>query len=174
MTAENTHALDGIELADAVASIRNQLIDAATRATDHPVSFAVGDIQMEFTLELRREAKAGGKVKAWVVEAGTDAALASGRTHKVAFTLTPRNAVTGEAWEIGTRDDGSTAGFGEDPEADHGSTAGFGEEPEADHGSTAGFGEGPETGRTSSPWFSGGPGPDDASPAASGEGAARP
>ncbi len=160
MTAENTHALDGIELADAVASIRNQLIDAATRATDHPVSFAVGDIQMEFTLELRREAKAGGKVKAWVVEAGTDAALASGRTHKVAFTLTPRNAVTGEAWEIGTRDDGSTAGFGEDPEADH--------------GSTAGFGDGPEAGRTSSPWFSGGPGPDDASPAASGEGAARP
>ncbi|MYW82537.1 hypothetical protein F610DRAFT_05536 [Streptomyces sp. LaPpAH-199] len=160
MTAENTHALDGIELADAVASIRNQLIDAATRATDHPVSFAVGDIQMEFTLELRREAKAGGKVKAWVVEAGTDAALASGRTHKVAFTLTPRNAVTGEAWEIGTRDDGSTAGFGEDPEADR--------------GSTAGFGDGPEAGRTSSPWFSGGPGPDDASPAASGEGAARP
>lgn len=160
MTAENTHALDGIELADAVTSIRNQLIDAATRATDHPVSFAVGDIQMEFTLELRREAKAGGKVKAWVVEAGTDAALSSGRTHKVAFTLTPRNAVTGEAWEIGTRDDGSTAGFGEDPEADQ--------------GSTAGFGEGPETGRTSSPWFSEGPGPDDASPAASGEGAARP
>ncbi|QSS92242.1 hypothetical protein H3V39_18860 [Streptomyces sp. M54] len=160
MTAENTHALDGIELADAVASIRNQLIDAATRATDHPVSFAVGDIQMEFTLELRREAKAGGKVKAWVVEAGADAALASGRTHKVAFTLTPRNAVTGEAWEIGTRDDGSTAGFGDGPEADH--------------GSTAGFGDGPEAGRTSSPWLSGGPGPDDASPAASGEGAARP
>ncbi|MFH9299232.1 trypco2 family protein [Streptomyces sp. NPDC017520] len=128
MTAENTHvpethvpdshaldghALDGIELADAVASIRNQLIDAATRATDHPVSFAVGDIQMEFTLELRREARAGGKVKAWVVEAGADAARTTGRTHKVAFTLTPRNAATGEAWEIGTEDDGSTAGFGD-------------------------------------------------------------
>ncbi|MEI7030494.1 trypco2 family protein [Streptomyces pratensis] len=113
MTAENTHALDGIELADAVASIRDQLIDAATRALDHPVAFAVGDIQMEFTLELRREAKAGGKVKAWVVEAGADASLATGRTHKVAFTLTPRSAATGEAWEIGTENDGSTAGFGE-------------------------------------------------------------
>ncbi|MDG9685857.1 hypothetical protein QC334_24525 [Streptomyces sp. DH18] len=127
MTAKNTHALDGIELADAVASIRNQLIDAATRATDHPVSFAVGDIQMEFTLELRREAKAGGKVKAWVVEAGTDAARTTGRTHKVAFTLTPRNAATGEAWEIGTEDDGSTAGFGGSTAQDDGSTAGFGE-----------------------------------------------
>ncbi|MFF8555065.1 trypco2 family protein [Streptomyces sp. NPDC015501] len=129
MTAENTHALDGIELADAVASIRNQLVEAAARATDHPVSFAVGDIQMEFTLELRREAKAGGKVRAWVVEAGADAALASGRTHKVAFTLTPRDAVTGEAWEVGTDDDGSTAGFGRSAGEGHGSAAGFGDGP---------------------------------------------
>lgn len=125
--APEAHALDGIELADAVASIRNQLIDAATRATDHPVSFAVGDIQMEFTLELRREAKAGGKVKAWVVEAGADAARTTGRTHKVAFTLTPRNAATGEAWEIGTEDDGSTAGFGSSTARDDGTTAGFGD-----------------------------------------------
>ncbi|CAM5710250.1 hypothetical protein SMICM304S_02913 [Streptomyces microflavus] len=33
MTAENTHDLDGIELADAVESIRNQLVEAAARAT---------------------------------------------------------------------------------------------------------------------------------------------
>ncbi|MFJ1789177.1 trypco2 family protein [Streptomyces anulatus] len=142
MTTENTHALDGIELADAVASIRNQLIDAATRATDHPVSFAVGDIQMEFTLELRREAKAGGKVKAWVVEAGADAARTTGRTHKVAFTLTPRNTATGEAWEIGTEDDGSTAGFGGNTAQDDGSSAGFGGSTAQDDGSTTGFGEG--------------------------------
>lgn len=42
---------DGIELADAVESIRNQLIDAAGRATGRPVAFEVGDIQMEFALE---------------------------------------------------------------------------------------------------------------------------
>ncbi len=93
-------------------------MEAASRATGRPLAFAVGDIQMEFTLELRKEAKAGGKVKAWVVEAGTDASLATGRTHKVAFTLSPRNAVTGEAWAIGTEDDGSTEGFG--------ATGGFG------------------------------------------------
>ncbi|MGA4997208.1 trypco2 family protein [Streptomyces arboris] len=113
MTAENTHDLDGIELADAVESIRNQLVEAAARATDRPLAFVVGDIQMEFTLELRKEAKAGGKVKAWVVEAGADASRATGRTHKVSFTLRPLKAVTREAWEIGTEDDGSTAGFGE-------------------------------------------------------------
>ncbi|SCD82158.1 hypothetical protein GA0115244_11172 [Streptomyces sp. DvalAA-19] len=127
MTAENTHDLDGIELADAVESIRNQLVEAASRATGHPLAFAVGDIQMEFTLELRKEAKAGGKVKAWVVEAGTDASLATGHTHKVAFTLSPRNTVTGEAWAIGTEDDGSTEGFGATgPTAGFGATARFG------------------------------------------------
>ncbi|MFJ7060146.1 trypco2 family protein [Streptomyces griseobrunneus] len=125
MTAENTHDLDGIELADAVESIRNQLVEAAARATGRPLAFAVGDIQMEFTLELRKEAKAGGRVKAWVVEAGADASRATGRTHKVAFTLSPRNGVTGEAWEIGTEDDGSTAGFG-DGAGSGGDTAGSG------------------------------------------------
>ncbi|QNE76663.1 hypothetical protein F0344_20355 [Streptomyces finlayi] len=110
--AHDAHDAHGIELADAVESIRNQLIDAATRATGRPVSFEVGDIQMEFTLELRKEAKGGAKVKAWVVEAGTDASLSTARTHKVAFTLTPRNAVTGGAWEIGHEDPGGTDHFG--------------------------------------------------------------
>ncbi|MFF7018973.1 MULTISPECIES: hypothetical protein [Streptomyces] len=68
MTAENARDPGGVELADAVGSIRNQLVEAVARAT--------------------------------------------GRTHEVAFTLSPRTAVTGEAWAIGTEDDGSTAGFG--------------------------------------------------------------
>lgn len=113
MTDDTAHGLDGIELAEAVESIRNQLVDAATRATGTPLAFSVGDIQMEFTLELRRENKAGGKVKAWVVEAGADTSRSTGTTHKVAFTLTPRNAVTGAAWEIGDEEAGSTDHFGD-------------------------------------------------------------
>lgn len=56
MTSDRTDpgAMDGIGLADAVESIRNQLIDAASRATGRPVAFEFGDIQMEFTLELRK------------------------------------------------------------------------------------------------------------------------
>ncbi|MGW3088188.1 trypco2 family protein [Streptomyces sp. NPDC001108] len=104
--------MDGIELADAVESIRDQLVDAAGRATGSPLAFEVGDIQMEFTLELRKEIKGGGRVKAWVVDAGADATRATGRTHKVAFTLKPRTAATGGAWEISDDDPGSTAHFG--------------------------------------------------------------
>ncbi|GAA3483803.1 trypco2 family protein [Streptomyces yanii] len=72
----DARATDGIELADAVESIRNQLIDAASRADDRPVA-----------LELRKEVKGGGKVKAWVVETGADASRATGRTRKVSLTL---------------------------------------------------------------------------------------
>jgi hypothetical protein len=101
-----------IELADAIQSVRDQLLDAATRATGQPVAFEVGDIQMEFTIELRKEVKGGAKVKAWVVEAGADAARTTGHTHKIAFTLKPRNAATGESWKVGNEHLGSTDDFG--------------------------------------------------------------
>ncbi|MFF3264189.1 trypco2 family protein [Streptomyces sp. NPDC002932] len=115
---------DGIELADAVESVRNQLIEAATRGTGRPLSFEVGDIQMEFTLELRKEVKGSARVKAWVVEAGADAGRATGHTHKVAFTLRPRDATTGEAWQIGHESEGSTERFGTDGGTDRPGTDG--------------------------------------------------
>lgn len=41
--AADASDMDGIELTDAVESIRNQLIDAAGRATGHPVAFQGGE-----------------------------------------------------------------------------------------------------------------------------------
>ncbi|WP_347232310.1 trypco2 family protein [Streptomyces sp. Root66D1] len=101
-----------IELADAIASVRDQLVTAATRATGQPVAFEVGDIEMEFTIELRKEVKAGGKVKAWVVEAGADASRARGETHRVSFTLKPRNATNNGPWLVGNDEDADLSGFG--------------------------------------------------------------
>ncbi|WP_137988651.1 trypco2 family protein [Streptomyces vilmorinianum] len=101
-----------IELADAVESVRDQLIEAASRATGRPVAFEVGDIEMEFTIELRKEVKGGAKVKAWVVEAGADASRARGETHRVSFTLKPRNAATGQAWLVGNEDEADLSDFG--------------------------------------------------------------
>ncbi|KIF76014.1 hypothetical protein QR77_23270 [Streptomyces sp. 150FB] len=109
---DHEHGFDRIELADAIDSVRTQLIEAATRSTGQPLAFELGDVQMEFTLELRKEVKGGGKVKAWVVEAGADASRTSGQTHKVAFTLKPTDARTGTSWKVGNEDLGSTSGFG--------------------------------------------------------------
>ncbi|MFF3316463.1 trypco2 family protein [Streptomyces sp. NPDC003035] len=102
-----------IELADAIESVRDQLVEAATRATGKAVAFEVGDIEMEFTIELRKEVKGGTKVKAWVVEAGADASRTRGETHRVSFTLKPRNPTTNGPWFVGNEDAGDTSDFGD-------------------------------------------------------------
>lgn len=101
-----------IELDKAVQAIRDGLTAAAARADGQDLSFELGDIQMEFTVELRKELKGGGKVKAWVLEAGADVTRTSARTHRVAFTLKPKDNRTGDPWKVGNQNRGSVAGFG--------------------------------------------------------------
>lgn len=108
----NTQITHDIELADAIEAVREQLIDAATRATGKPVLFEVGDIEMEFTIELRKDVTGGLKARAWVLEGGADRTQSTGRTHRVAFTLKPKNAQTGGGWLVGNDDDADTSGFG--------------------------------------------------------------
>jgi hypothetical protein len=104
-------APDGIELADAVQAVRDQLLAASAR-DPRGVAFDVGEIHMEFAVELRVERKASAKVRAWVVDAGADASRTSARTHRISFTLVPKDAVTGAAWKVGNATEGSTAHFG--------------------------------------------------------------
>ncbi|MEO3972254.1 trypco2 family protein [Streptomyces sp. CAU 1734] len=111
-SANSPHPVGDIELADAIEAVRDQLIEAAGRATGRPVLFEVGDIEMEFTVELRRETSGGAKFKAWVLEGGADHTRAAGRTHRVAFTLSPRNALTGDPLLVGNPDQGDTGDFG--------------------------------------------------------------
>ena len=86
---DDTHAFDGIELADAIESVRDQLTEAAARATGQPLVFELGDIQMEFTLELRKEVKGGTQGPGLGGgRRARDAGRSTGRTHKVSFTLT--------------------------------------------------------------------------------------
>jgi NTP-dependent ternary system trypsin peptidase co-occuring protein len=103
---------DSVELAAAVRAVRDELVRAAEAAEDESVRFDVGEIQMEFEVELRHDAGAKGGFKAWVVSAGTDARVARGRTHRVAFTLTPKYATTGLGVEIGNNSPGDTGHFG--------------------------------------------------------------
>jgi len=104
--------VDGIELADAVEAIRDGLLGAAARGTGRSLAFEVGPISMEFTVEVRRDLKGTGGVKAWVVNAGADASRGSTRTHKVAFTLTPKDTRTGRGWTVGNEEGADVSGFG--------------------------------------------------------------
>lgn len=103
-----------IELADAVQAVRDELITAAGRSSGQDVVFEVGDIELEFSVELRREAKGGVKVKAWVVEAGVDGSGGTTRTHRVAVTLRALDSRTGKPWKVRNESRGSVARFGKD------------------------------------------------------------
>ncbi len=101
-----------VGLADAVQSVRDELLTAARRSTGQDVVFELGDIQMEFTIEVRRESKAGAKVKAWIVDAGADGARVNSRTQKVSFTLRAQDARTGAPLKINNETEGSADVFG--------------------------------------------------------------
>ncbi|MDF3142683.1 MULTISPECIES: trypco2 family protein [unclassified Streptomyces] len=101
-----------IELADAVQAVRDELITAAARSSGHDVAFEVGDIELEFSVELRKEVTGGVKVKAWVVEAGADGGGSATRTHRVAVTLRAVDSRTGQPWKVRNESRGSVRRFG--------------------------------------------------------------
>ncbi|WP_308162999.1 trypco2 family protein [Nocardia alni] len=88
-----------IELADAVAAVREELLHAAARGIGQPVEFLVGPIELEFAVELRRDAKAKAGFKAWVVTGDVEGGLSRGRTHRVSVTLTPER-LGGGGWLV--------------------------------------------------------------------------
>ncbi|MEU7133191.1 trypco2 family protein [Streptomyces sp. NPDC046261] len=110
--SSDSHPFDAIELADAVRAIRDGLTGAAAAGAGEDLAFDVGEIAMEFTVELRKDTKGRGGVKAWIVDAGAEATRGSARTHKVAFTLTPKDRRTGDGWKVGNDRPAGLSGFG--------------------------------------------------------------
>lgn len=108
---EELPAVTGMELSDAVEAVRQGLMSGAVRGVGQGVRFEVGEIHMEFTVELQRVRSGHGGVKAWVVEAGGEAARTTGHTHTVSFTLRPKDAATGAYLEIGAADEGDASGL---------------------------------------------------------------
>jgi hypothetical protein len=79
-----------IELGDAVAALRDELLRAAARGSDAGLQFAVGPIELSFEVELRRDAKAKAGFKAWVVTGEVEAGAGHTRKQRVTLSLTPR------------------------------------------------------------------------------------
>lgn len=84
-----------IELAKAVAVLRDNLLAAVAQGADQDLSFEVGPVELEFLVELRQDIKVKSGFRAWVITGDAEAGLARGRTHRVKFALTPRQRGTG-------------------------------------------------------------------------------
>ncbi|MEU9919482.1 trypco2 family protein [Streptomyces sp. NPDC051001] len=102
---------EGVELASAVQSLRDELLAAAVQGADTAIRFAVESIELEFTVQLSKDITGKAGVKAWVLTAGADVTQGRADTQRVKLTLTPKDAATGRTLEIGSIDHGGAAAF---------------------------------------------------------------
>jgi hypothetical protein len=76
-----------IGLQEAIAALRAELIESVVASQGERLRFEVGEITMEFQIEVERSAEAKGGIKFWVVELGTGGATKDKDVHKVVIPL---------------------------------------------------------------------------------------
>jgi hypothetical protein len=84
------------ELGETVSAIRSELQAALEEGRDEAVRFTTGPVELEFTVEVRKDGGAKAKVFVlpWTVEAHGSAGAA--QTHRVKLTLQPVNDQGGD------------------------------------------------------------------------------
>ncbi|MFJ2841541.1 trypco2 family protein [Streptomyces griseofuscus] len=100
-----------MELTAAVQGLRDQLISSVDSSNGQPIMFEVEEINLEFSVELRRDASVKAGFKAWVVSADAQAGVTHNATHKVSVKLRPKDSVSGRSVEIGSREEISMDDF---------------------------------------------------------------
>ena len=78
-----------IGLKEAIGTLRAELSEAVLAAGDEKLRFEVGEITLEFQVEIERAGEASGKVNFWVVELGGSGSQTARRTHTVCIPLKP-------------------------------------------------------------------------------------
>ncbi|MET8813954.1 trypco2 family protein [Streptomyces sp. NPDC004549] len=78
-----------IGIAEAVDFLRAEFAAAAAGGGAGP-RFEVGPVELEFSVEMRREGRGRTGVKAWVVSAGAEGSVSRASVHRVRLVLTPK------------------------------------------------------------------------------------
>jgi hypothetical protein len=79
----------GVPLAAAIEALRGELVAALEEGKDAEVRFALGPVELEFQVEVSREAGADVGVKFWVVALGGKGSRSTATTHTVRLSLSP-------------------------------------------------------------------------------------
>ena len=87
-----------IGLADAIGRVRAELIEAQRKGEGQDLRFRLGEVQLEFQVELTREGGGEAGIKVWVVSVGAKGTVTSGRTQTVTVTMVPQ-VQTGGEWK---------------------------------------------------------------------------
>src|SRR4051812_44820271 len=86
-----------IELADVISELRAELDRARLASEGSELRFGLGPVELEVTVALGREGKAGGKVKFWVAEVNAEGKLSSISTQRIKLTLNPTLSAAADA-----------------------------------------------------------------------------
>jgi hypothetical protein len=78
-----------IGLKDAIAALREELSASILAGANEQLQFEVGEITLEFQVQVERALDGSGKINVWVVEIGGGAARTDTQTHTVTIPLKP-------------------------------------------------------------------------------------
>jgi hypothetical protein len=79
--------MSDIPLAEAIADLRGELAKAIADGVDHDIRFRPGPIELELSLEIKKEGSGKGGVKFWVVDLGGEIKSAGAQMHKIKLNL---------------------------------------------------------------------------------------
>lgn len=80
----------GMDLTEAVQALRAQLNEAVRQGAGDEIAFELGDVELEFQVELTTTVRSGGQARFVVVSADTNRSRVHAQTHTVRLTLKPR------------------------------------------------------------------------------------
>ncbi len=89
----------GVSLSEAISVLRAELVKAKGEKADGDPVLLVEEAEIELSLVLTHEGKAGGKVNWWVYEAGVEGTRTSEKTHTLRIKLKPLDEDQ-DAWEV--------------------------------------------------------------------------
>jgi hypothetical protein len=81
---------DAVELSDVIGQLRNELSRAMWAGENSDLRFEAETVELELTVAVERSRDPGGKVRFWVVEAGTTARRQNVTTQRIKLLLRPR------------------------------------------------------------------------------------
>ncbi|MEV5980687.1 trypco2 family protein [Streptomyces sp. NPDC052114] len=88
-------------LAEAIAAVRGELQRAAEDGREEDLRFRTGPVELEFTVDVRKEGEARAKVFVLPFGAEAKAAAAKGTVNRLKVTLQPVDPGTGEDARVG-------------------------------------------------------------------------
>jgi Trypsin-co-occurring domain 2 len=82
-----------VGLAEAIRALREELTTAIKTGKGEALQFELGPVEMEFLLEVRKDAGGQAGVQFGVISVGGKAGMSSGSTHRVKLSLTAKDAL---------------------------------------------------------------------------------